>query len=483
MTLFIGVGSAWLVTQYQFPMSRLFHWALLLPLAMPAYIIAYTYTGIFEFYGPIQSLLRNVFDWSYGDYWFPDIRSMGGAIFVMSFVLYPYVYLLARSAFIEQSHHLKQTAQLMGYTEKQAFFKVTLPIARPPIIAGLSLVLMETLADYGTVHYFGVTTFTTGIFRTWFGLGEASSAAQLSLVLLMFVLVLLALERHSRKQARFFSATQQHKPQPKRLFGFKSLIAITLCSIPVVLGFILPVSQLLVWSVKTAPEMVDSSFWKLLFNTLSLAGITALIAALMATFVAYSKRITPSIVTKSSTDISTMGYAIPGTIIAVGTLVPLAWVDNQIDDWFRNNMNISTGLILSGTIFALIIAYLVRFLAVSVQTIDAGLHKIKPSMDQAARSLGYRPGQVLKQIHFPILRISLLTAVLIVFVDVMKELPATLIMRPFNFNTLAVRAYELASDERLADASTAALAIVLAGLIPIILLTQAINKSSSRTPN
>lgn len=478
VTLFIGVGSAWLVTQYQFPLVKLLHWTLLLPLAMPAYITAYTYTGLFDFYGPVQGLLRNTFNWSYGDYWFPGIRSMGGAIFVMSFVLYPYIYLLARAAFIEQSHYLKQTAQLMGYSERQAFFKVTLPIARPPIIAGLSLVLMETLADYGTVHYFGVTTFTTGIFRTWFGLGEAGSAAQLSLVLLLFVLLLLVLEKHSRKQAKFYTSSNKNKPDIKRLTGYKAAIATLLCCLPIVLGFLLPTIQLSVWAIKTAPVMIDTSFWQLLFNTVLLASITAIAAASLALIITYSKRLSPSPTTYLSTHISTLGYAIPGTVIAVGTLVPLAWIDNHIDAWFRLHMNISTGLILSGTLFALVIAYLVRFLAVSVQTVDAGLYKIKPSMDQAAQSLGYKPNKILKLIHFPILRTSLLTALLIVFVDVMKELPATLIMRPFNFNTLAVRAYELASDERLADASTAALAIVLAGLIPIVLLTRAINNST-----
>ena len=477
VTLILGIGSAWLVTEYDFFGARFFNWALLLPLAMPTYITAYSYTGLLDVAGPIQSGIRDYFALSFGDYWFPEIRSMSGAIFVMSFVLYPYVYLLARSSLLDQSQHLKDAAQLLGYSRRRVFFKVSLPIARPAIIAGLSLALMETLADFGAVSYFGLSTFTTGIFRTWNGLDSVQGSAQLSLVLLMFVVVLLGLEKHSRKRSSYHDNNRGKNSHRKQLYGVKNLTAFSLAILPLLLGFIIPVGQLLIWAIDRHHQLFEASFWNLVSNTLSLAAITALIALVLALLVAYAHRIVKNKFTFFSINLIKLGYAIPGTVIAVGTLIPLARLDNNIDAWFRSNFDYSTGLIISGTIAALIIAYLVRFLAVALNTVDSGLSSIPENMDKAARSLGSSPLSVMKKIHIPMLRTSLLTALLLVFVDVMKELPATLIMRPFNFNTLAVRAYELASDERLADASLASLAIVAAGLIPVILLTKQITKA------
>jgi len=433
LTLLLGIGSAWLVTQYTFAGVRFFNWALLLPLAMPTYITAYSYTGLLDVAGPLQSSLRSIFDLSYGEYWFPEIRSMSGAIFVMSFVLYPYVYLLARTSFIDQSSHLKDAAQLFGFSRRRVFFKITLPIARPAIIAGVSLALMETLADYGAVSYFGISTFT-----------------------------------HDKNRGQ--------KSNPRQLSGVKQIIAILLASSPLLLGFLLPVSQLLIWAIETHEQLFETAFWHLVKNTISLASITALIALLLALVVAYAHRIVANQLTAFTHNIIKLGYAIPGTVIAVGTLIPLARLDNHIDAWFRDNFDISTGLLISGTIAALLIAYLVRFLAVALNTVDSGLSSIANNMDQAGRSLGESPLGVMRKIHIPMLRTSLLTALLLVFVDVMKELPATLIMRPFNFNTLAIRAYELASDERLADASLASISIVIVGLLPVILLTKSIIK-------
>lgn len=477
----MGVTSAWLTTICVFPGSKILTWALLLPLAMPAYIIAYTYTGMFDFAGPVQTLLRDSFAWQYNEYWFPEIRSIGGAIAMLSLVLYPYVYLLARSAFLQQSVSIIDASRTLGYGPWRSFFLISLPIARPAIIAGLSLALMETLADYGTVEYFGVATFTTGIFRTWFGLGDSSAAAQLSAMLTGFVFLLIILERYSRKRARFHSVDTHTSPLSRiHLHGWKKYLAAVACALPLALGFILPAVQLSAWAWETAAEMIDTQFLFLVLHSMELAAITAVLAVVLALFFAYGQRLRPIPQVKFAVRMVGMGYAVPGTVIAVGVILPFAWLDNIIDDWSRTTFDYSTGLILSGTLFALIFAYLVRFLAVSLQTVEAGLTTIKSSMDDTARTLGFGPLKVLRKIHIPMLRGSLLTAALLVFVDVLKELPATLVLRPFNFNTLAVRAYELASDERLADSSTAALAIVLTGIIPVILISHSITRSRKR---
>jgi len=477
----MGVTCAWLTTICVFPGSRILTWALLLPLAIPAYIIAYTYTGMFDFAGPVQTLLRESFAWQRDDYWFPEIRSIGGAIAMLSLVLYPYVYLLARSAFLQQSVSIIDASRTLGYGPWRSFFRISLPIARPAIIAGLSLALMETLADYGTVQYFGVSTFTTGIFRTWFGLGDSSAAAQLSAMLTGFVFLLIILERYSRKRAKFHSVDTHTSPLSRiHLYGWKKYLAAVACALPLALGFVLPAIQLSNWAWQTAPEMIDTQFFSLVFHSMELAAITAALAVVLALFFAYGQRLRPIPQVKLAVRMVGMGYAVPGTVIAVGVILPFAWLDNSIDEWARNTFDYSTGLMLSGTLFALIFAYLVRFLAVSLQTIEAGLTTIKSSMDDTARTLGFGPLKVLRKIHIPMLRGSLLTAALLVFVDVLKELPATLVLRPFNFNTLAVRAYELASDERLADSSTAALAIVLTGVIPVILISHSITQSRKR---
>ncbi|MDH5393286.1 MAG: iron ABC transporter permease [Gammaproteobacteria bacterium] len=479
-TLTMGISCAWLTSVYKFPGRKLFQWLLLLPMALPAYIIAYTYTGMMDFTGPIQSSLRELFGWSYGDYWFPEIRSIWGATSMLSLVLYPYVYLLARAAFLEQSIVALEASRSLGAGPWKSFFQVALPMARPAIITGLSLVLMETLADYGTVQYFGISTFTTGIFRTWFGLNDSAAAAQLSSLLLVFVLILITLERISRKQARYFSTSNREKKHARlTLSKNKAWLATLACLMPVLWGFFLPFLQLTQWAFETYEDMVDREFFVLAWNSLSLAGSAAILALLLALLLAYGQRLQNTRFIYIAVRVASMGYAIPATVIAVGIMLPLAWIDNTLDSWLRSQFDVSSGLLLSGTLFALMFAYMIRFLAVSVGTVEAALGKIKHSMDDAARSLGLSPKQVLLQIHMPLMRRSLLTAILLVFVDVLKELPATLILRPFNFNTLAVRAYELASDERLADASSAALSIVIAGIIPVILLSRSINKQKT----
>lgn len=474
----IGVGTAWLVTMYDFPGQHFFEWGLLLPMAMPAYIMAYTYTDFLDYAGPFQSTLRNIFGWGIGDYWFPEVRSLGGAILVMSLVFYPYVYLLARTAFLEQSVSLLEASRGLGSTAWQSFYKIALPLARPSIVAGMSLALMETLNDFGTVEYFGVQTFTTGIYRTWFGLGERTAAAQLAAFLLLFILVLIVLERWSRNKIDF---KQSDSSRYRKLSGYSfsgtgRIMASISCLLPVLFGFLIPVIILFEMMISNFSQAVDARFTEYGLNSLILAGLTGFLAVIIALVMAYSRRLNPSPLTRASTRIGSMGYAIPGSVIAVGILIPLGWFDNTLDNWLRSTFSISSGLLFSGTIIALIFAYLVRFLAVSYNTVESSLGKITHSMDEAAQGLGYRFSTILRKIHMPMMSGSLFAAFMLVFLDVMKELPATLIVRPFNFDTLAVQVYRLASDERLAESSGAALAIVLVGIIPVILLSRSISR-------
>jgi iron(III) transport system permease protein len=468
--ILLGVPTAWLTSMCSFPGRRWLSWALLLPLAMPAYIIAYTYSGLLDFAGPVQTWIRDLTGLSYGAYWFFEIRSLGGAIIMMSLVLYPYVYLLARAAFLEQSVSSIEVGCSLGYSRWQALWKLALPMARPAIIAGLSLALMETLADYGTVQYYGVSTFTTGIFRTFYGYGDTAAAAQLAASLLAFVILLVLLERYSRRRARYHSAAESRaRADLIPLSGSKAIMACVICFSPLMFGFIIPATQLLLWAVFEA-EPLGWDFVGLAWNSFSLAFLAAIIAVILAIILSYAKRTKPIKPVRTVLAMAGFGYALPGTIIAIGVLIPLAWLDHRLIDIFGSLGWDSPGLLLSGSLVALLFAYTVRFLAVAVGSVQSGLEKIKPSLDHVGRSMGHSPLDILRKIHVPLMRSSILTAVLIVFVDVLKELPATLILRPFNFNTMAVRAYELASDERLVDAAPASIMIVLVGLIPVLML-------------
>lgn len=474
----IGVGTAWLVTMCEFPGNSLFRWALLLPFAAPAYILAYVYTEWLEFYGPVQTTLREIFDWSsVSDYWFPDIRSLGGAIALLTLTLYPYVYLLTRVAFLEQSTRTLEASRSLGRGPWRSFFTVALPLARPAIIAGLALALMETLNDFGTVQYFGVDTFTTGIYRTWFGMGERVASAQLAAMLMLLILWLILLELWSRRQAKFYQtgSGQQHL-QRFKLRGIRSFLASAACSLPIVLGFLVPAGLLLEMTIANKGKSFDSRFWNFASNSLILAAVTAALAVAIALVLAYGVRLNPTLGMRLAARVAAMGYAVPGSVIAVGILIPIGRLDNAIDSWMRSLFGISTGLLLSGTIAALVFAYLVRFLAVAFGTVESSLGKIKPSLDDAARSLGHNSGSTLVKVHAPMMWGGLLTAAMLTFVDVMKELPATMVIRPFNFDTLAVRVYNLASDERLSEAAGPALAIVLVGIVPVILLSMRIGR-------
>ncbi|MBE9068705.1 iron ABC transporter permease [Leptolyngbya cf. ectocarpi LEGE 11479] len=471
--LILGIGTAWLVTMCRFPGSRLFEWALLLPLAAPAYLLAYTYTDWLDYYGPVQLWLRSQFGWqSVNDYWFPDVRSVGGAIAMFSLTLYPYVYMLARVAFLEQSVCTLEASRSLGCGPWRSFFRVALPLARPAIIAGLSLALMETLSDFGTVDYFGVATFTTGIYRTWFGMGAQVAAAQLSAMLMVFILVLIVLERWSRRQAKYYQAKNStQRPQPYSLSGIRALGAVFACGLPITLGLLLPGSLLAHMTLTNLDETLDNRFVELAQHSLILAGLTAGIGIVVALVLGYGARLSKQPLVDMGVRLASMGYAVPGAVIAVGILIPVVKLDKGLSTWIEAATGNSVGLLLSGTITALIFAYLVRFLAVALGTVESGLGKIRPTIDDAARSLGCSPTKTLVKIHTPLMASSLLTALMLVFVDVMKELPATLVMRPFNFDTLAVRVYQYASDERLVEASAPALMILLVGLIPVILLS------------
>jgi iron(III) transport system permease protein len=472
-TAVVGVGTAWLVTLCRFPGSRILEWLLLLPLAMPAYIIGYAYADALAFAGPIQSGLRAAFGWSRGDYWFPELANVGGVGFLLTLVLYPYVYLLARAAFLDQSTCVLEAARTLGSGPWGACFRVGLPMARPAIAAGVALALMEALADFGTVQYFGVTTFTTTIYRTWFGLGDRAGAGQLATALLAFVLVLVAIEAMARRNRSFGTSARRHRPpSPLRLRPAAATAALLACGLPVLLGFVLPVAALLRLHLDGGDPLLGARFLVYARNSFVLAGAAALIIVLAAAAIAYATRLAPGPATQTAVRMASIGYAVPGTVIAVGVLIPLGALDGLIDGGARAVFGSGTGLLLSGGIVALLYAYLVRFLAVAAGPVEAGLHKIPGSLDAAARTLGATLGEVARVVHVPMLRRSLLTAGLLVFVDVLKELPATAIVRPFNFDTLAVRVYNLASDERLAQASTGALVIVAVGLLPVILITR-----------
>jgi iron(III) transport system permease protein len=474
----IGVSTAWLVTMCRFPGSRVMQWALLLPLAVPAYILAYVYTELLEFYGPVQMGLRSLFGWtSVGDYWFPPIRSLGGAIAMLSLVLYPYVYLLVRVAFLEQSICTLEASRSLGCGPWKSFFKVALPLVRPAAVAGLALVMMETLNDYGTVQYFSVDTFSVGIYRTWFNMGERIAASQLAACLLVFVLGVLLLEQWSRRQTRYYQSTSRYQAASAyRLKGIRAMLAAITCALPILLGFAIPALKLAQMASSNITQRFGERFWSLARNSLTLALLTAAVGMILALVLAYGLRLRPTRLMTLSVRTSAVGYAIPGSVIAVGVLIPIGHFDNSLDSWMRTSFGISTGLLLSGTIVALMFAYLVRFLAVAFNTVESSLTRIKPNLDDAARSLGHSATQTLLRVHAPLMTGGLLTAMILVFVDVMKELPATLIVRPFNFDTLAVEVYRLAADERLAEAAAPALAIVAVGILPVILLSWQISR-------
>ncbi|MEX0283149.1 MAG: ABC transporter permease [Paracoccaceae bacterium] len=476
-TFSIGVGAAWLVTMTRFPGVRLFEIALVLPLAFPAYVLAYAYTFLLDHPGIVQTTLRDVTGWGPRDYWFPEVRSPGGAALMLVLVLYPYVYLLARAAFLQQSATAFLAARALGNSAWQAFLRVSLPMARPAISAGVLLAIMETIADFGTVSYFGVQTFATGIYTSWFSLADRGGAAQLALCLLSFALVLAVLERSQRGKAQYHGAGKRHhRMPPAALTGWRAAGAIVLCAVPVVFGFLLPVVVLTEMGLGSEQDLTSRRYVGFIQNSLTLAGVAACITVVAAVTLGFCQRMRPGRFSTGAAYLGRLGYAVPGGVIAVGLLVPFAAFDNTLDAWMRATFDVSTGLLITGSIWLLVAAYMIRFLAAALGAYEGGQAMVHSNMDAAARSLGKSPLGTLRHVHLPILTPSLLTAALIVFVDVMKELPATLIMRPFNFDTLAVQAYRLASDERLEGAAVPSLVILAVGLIPVILICRQVGR-------
>ncbi|UWR95858.1 ABC transporter permease [Phaeobacter inhibens] len=475
----VGVGAAWLVTMTRFPGVRVMEVVLILPLAFPAYVLAYAYTFVLDHPGVVQATLRQVTGWGPRDYWFPEIRSVGGAAVMLVLVLYPYVYLLARAAFLQQSAGAFLAARALGNTSLQAFWRVSLPMARPAIASGVLLAVMETIADFGTVSYFGVQTFATGIYTSWFSLADRAGAAQLALCLLGFALTLAVAERATRGRARYHHAGKhQAKMPPVDLHGFKAALAFGLCVLPVLLGFLLPVVILAQMGMESEQNLFSKRYLGFLQNSLTLAMTAALLTVVAAVCLGFYQRLRPGRPSALAGHVSRLGYAVPGGVIAVGLMVPFAAFDNTLDAWMQANFEIRTGLLITGSIWLLVAAYMVRFLAAALGAYEGGQSTVHANMDAAARSLGQSPLGMLRRVHLPILTPSLMTALLIVFVDVMKELPATLIMRPFNYDTLAVQAYRLASDERLEGAAVPSLVIMLVGLLPVILICRQVGRRS-----
>ena len=485
VTLIAGTGTAWLITMYRFRGRDLLDRLLVLPLAVPTYIVAYCYVEVFDYAGPVQTQLRAIFGFtSLHDYWFPQPRSMGGAIVILSTVLYPYVYLTARASFAQQSVCVLEVARTLGRSPLRAFAEVALPLARPAIAAGVALVIMECLNDLGAVQYLGVDTLSASIFATWVQRSNLAGAAQLAAVLLLIVAALLAAERAARGGARSHNTTGRYRAIPfQELSGWKGVLATIIASVPFLLGFLLPVFVIGQDVVNHAEAALNSGFLPAARNSLMLAAIAAIVAVLVGLTLAYAHRIAGNRFVRSSVRIATLGYAIPGTVLALGLLIPLAAFDNRVDDFMRATFGVSTGLILSGSLFAICLAYVIRFLAVALAPIEAGLGRISTNLDAAARTLGESAFSTLWRVHFPILAAPLGAAALLVFVDSMKELPATLLLRPFNFETLATLVYNYAAIEQLEQASLAALTIVLAGLLPVLLLHEAIaGGRPGRTP-
>jgi iron(III) transport system permease protein len=474
VTTCVGIGTAWLTTMCRFPGRKYFDWALLVPLAVPTYIVAFAYVEVLDYTGPVQSLLRASFDFKTSrDYWFPEIRSLGGAIFVMSVVLYPYVYLTTRASFLIQSASTLDVSRTLGASPYRLFFKIALPLARPAAAVGVSLALMECLNDIGAVTFFGVKTLTFSVYDTWLNRSSLGGAAQLAIAMLIMVFALLWLERFGRRKQRFDSGhSKQRQPSRFMLKGWKAWSAACLCLLPVTLGFIIPALLLADLASRRLNQLIDPAFIAAVWNSLSLAAIAATLTVLVSVALAYALRLKPTAFLRLGVRFAAIGYAIPGTVLAVGILVPLAALDNLIDAQMRMFFGFGTGLLLLGSGTGLIYAYMVRFLAVSYGQIEGGFGKISPHLDMAARTLGRDASRTLGQIHLPLLRPVLLSALLLTFVDCMKELPATILLRPFNFETLATTVFEAASREAFEEAALPSLAIVLVGLLPVIYLAR-----------
>lgn len=474
LTAAMGTGAAWLVSQYQFPGRNWLSHALLFPMAIPAYVGAYALVDLLDYAGPVQTGLRNTFGWtSARDYWFPETRSLPMAILVLSFALYPYVYLLARAAYREQSGRAYEVARALGCGPWGLFLRIGWPLARPAIAAGVALAMMETVADYGTVLHFGVQTLTTGVFSTWLNGGNAGGAAQIAGIILVLILLLVGLERAGRGKARFHRLGRGSQPvEPAGIAGRKRYYLTVLCLIPFTGGFILPVTVMLVHSAAAPEGWLSPGLFEALKNTLVVGGLAALATVGAAVFLVYALRMKGSRTAHVLLPLTLIGYAAPGAVLALGLLLPLAAFDHHVADGILALTGWDPGLMITGTAFALGLAYLVRFFGIAQGAVDAAFGRVSPSLSMAARSLGRSASGTLRSVYLPLMRGSVLTALLLVFVDCVKELPATLLLRPFNFNTLSTRVFELASLERLSEAAPAALLVMAVGLVAVIVVAR-----------
>jgi len=469
----LGLSAAAAVTLFRFPGHRFFEWALLLPMAMPAYVVAYAYTDFFQFSGPLQNFIRAT--WSLEGRVFPEIRSLGGAVFVFSLTLYPYVYLLARTALSERASNLMEAARMLGAPLYRRITEVALPLARPAVAAGVALALMETLADFGVSSYFGIQTFTAGVYKAWLIMDNRIAAAQLATLLLAIVLLLLHLEKQAQARMRFTASNtnsaNSREAQPTQLNQTQGLVLAAGCGLLVFLGFGLPILLMLKPLLISETVIPWERFLEWSFNSLRLGGFTALLAVGFSLLIAFSLRNKADLFARSISQLVGLGYAIPGAVVVVGMLLPVAWIQKQWPDS-------PVGFWITASVMGLIWAYLVRFCAVALQSIHSGYARIPASLDDSARTMGVTGIALLSRVHAPLLKRSVLAAALLVFVDVMKELPATLVLRPFNTDTLAVVAFQLARDERLGEAALPSLALVLVGLIPVLLLSRAMRQTN-----
>ena len=469
--LIIGVGTAWLVTNYHFTGKNVFEWALILPFAVPPYILAYTFTGLFDTFGTANNLIRDIFFLGNDFTFFPKVRNIYGAIIVFSFTLYPYVYLVSRMAFINQSRSILESGRTLGFNQFQVFYKLAMPMIRPAIVAGLMLVIMETLSDFGAVDHFAIATFTTGIFRTWYGMYDLETAMQLASLLLIFVTIFIFIERRSRRRAVFSIAGSVYKPlNLSQLRGYKNLLAFIACLLPIFIGFILPVLELSYWALNYKLDFFNQKFISTALNTLYLSITAAFLCTLLALIINFSICYKTNNLLKFLSSFLTVGYAVPGLILAIGVMRLLTFLDRNFTIEMFN-------LVLTGSLIGLMMAYIIKSYALSSSTFDAGFERISPRIDDVARSLKTSGWNLLSKVHVPLLKTSFLTSMLLVVAEVIKELPATLILRPFNFDTLAVSTYIYAAEERMYDAAAPSISIVLVGLIPIIILTRLIRTS------
>ena len=471
LVMAIGSVTAWVVTNYNFFGKKFFEWGLILPLAIPPYILAYTFTGLFDSYGTANEIARDLFNLQQSAVLFPNIRNIYGAIIVFAFTLYPYVYLICRTAFLNQSKSMFEVGRTLGLSQTLVFFRLALPLVRPALIAGTMIVAMETLSDFGAVDHFAVSTFTTGIFRTWYGMYDLTTAMQLASMLLIFITFCLIIERTSRRNASYDSVSSNFKPSPvQKLDSLKSFACFLVCFLPIFIGFLLPILEILNWALSFNSGFFDKQFLSISSNTILLSVTSAILCTFIAMMINFSIRYKNSPLLKFINPFLNIGYAVPGLILAVGIVQLFVFVDSKL-------LSSLEGYFLTGSIFGLIFAYVIKSYALANSTYEAGYQKINKAIDDSARVLKSRGFNLLYRVHFPILKTSFFTSILLVTSEVVKELPATLILRPFNFETLAVSTYIYASEERMIEAAAPATAIILIGLIPIYFISKMIRAS------